>query len=82
MRQENEQLRNYARRQNVRIWQIADALRIHEMTIYRRWRKQLSKEEDQNYRCIIDSIAEANRENEKAENKKVRVQIVQVEEKV
>ena len=75
MRQENEQLRSYARQQNVCIWQIADVLQVHEMTIYRRWRRQLSTEEEQNYRCIIDSIAEANREAVKSTRRK-KVKIV------
>lgn len=76
MRKENERLRSYARQRNVYIWQIADVLQVHEMTIYRRWRRKLSEEEEQNYRCIIDSIAEVNKESEKSSRrKKVRIVI-------
>ena len=54
----NNEIRAKAKEKSVKLWQIADALKISEPTITRKLRHELSEEEKQKILALIDEIAE------------------------
>ena len=55
----NLELRTKARRNGVRLWEIADKLGVSEPTITRKFRRELPDNEKQRILAIIDEIAAA-----------------------
>lgn len=55
----NLELRTKARRNGVRLWEIADKLGVSEPTITRKLRRELPDNEKQRILAIIDEIAAA-----------------------
>ena len=55
----NLELRTKARRNGVRLWEIADKLGVSEPTITRKLRRELPTNEKQRILAIIDEIAAA-----------------------
>lgn len=55
----NLELRTKARRNGVRLWEIADKLGVSEPTITRKLRRELPANEKQRILAIIDEIAAA-----------------------
>lgn len=74
----NKDVREYAKRHNIYIWEIADAFQVHEMTIYRWLRKPLDEKKKKLFLDVIDNLSKVKEENEKTSQRR-RV-IVQVEE--
>lgn len=58
----NNDIRETAKEKNVRLWEIADRLRISDPTMTRKLRKELTDREKAFYFDIIDQIA-AEKEN-------------------
>ena len=56
VKQENQDLRDYARARGVTLWQIAAAYGIHEMTLIGRLRKPFDADEKNRFSVIVDSI--------------------------
>ena len=54
----NSDVRNTIKRLGLCTWQVADRLRIHENTLYRRLRKELSQEEKEIILKVIQDIAD------------------------
>jgi len=54
----NQDIRQAARRNGVRLWRIADRLGIHDSNLSRKMRKELPSEEKQKIFRIIEEIAE------------------------
>lgn len=55
----NLELRTKARKNGVRLWEIADRLGISEPTITRKLRRELPANEKQRILAVIDEIAAA-----------------------
>ena len=56
----NERLKEYARRNNVRLWELADKLGYKsDATMSRKLRFELDKKTSKHYRTLIDEIAAA-----------------------
>ncbi|MCH5192586.1 MAG: hypothetical protein J1F11_01400 [Oscillospiraceae bacterium] len=53
----NSDLRRKAKESGVTFWQIADYMGVCEMTISRRFRRELSEKEKTEMNGIIDSLA-------------------------
>lgn len=53
----NNDIRTAAKEKNVRLWEIAECLKISEPTMTRKLRHNLPQTEKQNMLKIIDSIA-------------------------
>lgn len=53
----NEELRRKMKETGVTFWQIADVIGVCEMTISRRFRKELSENEKSEMNSIIDKLA-------------------------
>lgn len=53
----NNDIRKYAKEKDVRLWEIADRLRISDPTMTRKLRKELTDREKAFYFDIIDQIA-------------------------
>lgn len=60
----NMKLRKKMRSEGVTLWQIADALGVCEMTMSRRFRKELSEKETREITIIIDRLAAERKERE------------------
>ena len=56
VKQENQDLRDYARMRKVALWQIAAHLGIHEMTLIGRLRKPYDEASQHAFKVIVDSI--------------------------
>lgn len=56
VKQENQDLRNYARTKKVALWQIASAYGVHEMTLIGRLRKPFDADERKKFVEVVDSI--------------------------
>lgn len=63
VKQENQDLRDYARARGVTLWQIAAAYGIHEMTLIGRLRKTFEATDRQQFVSIVDSIRFTGDEN-------------------
>ena len=53
----NKDIREYAVKNNVRLWQVAQELHINDGNFSRKLRVELSQEEKQKIRDIIDKLA-------------------------
>lgn len=53
----NEDIRKYANKRNVRLWQIASKLGINDGNFSRKLRIELSEEKKAEIRAIIDDLA-------------------------
>ena len=53
----NKDIKEYAVKNNVRLWQVAQALNINDGNFSRKLRVELSKEEKQKIKDIIDNLA-------------------------
>lgn len=53
----NQKIRQTALAKGVRLWQIAEALGVHENTFSRRMRTELPQEEQERILAIIDDLA-------------------------
>lgn len=53
----NQEIRQAAMRKGVRMWQIAEALGVHENTFSRRLRTELPQEEQEKILSIIDDLS-------------------------
>lgn len=53
----NNDIREYAEKHNVRLWQIANKLRINDGNFSRKLRVELSSEQKKEIKKIIDDIA-------------------------
>ncbi|WP_288705544.1 hypothetical protein [uncultured Ruminococcus sp.] len=53
----NQDLRTYAKEKGVCLWQVAQALGISEPTMTRRMRRELSQQDKQAMRDIVDALA-------------------------
>lgn len=56
MRQNNADIREYAKSKSVMLWQIADVLGCSEPTMTRKMRYELSDDEKKKMRSVIDGI--------------------------
>ena len=54
----NKEIKAKAKEKSVKLWQIADALKISEPTITRKLRHELPEEEKNKILALIDEIAE------------------------
>ncbi len=57
----NEKIRAAAKREGVKLWQIADRLGINDGNFSRRLRHELGQEETEKILALIDEIATYNR---------------------
>lgn len=55
----NRRVRNHARKKEVRLWELADALGVSQATITRRLRYELGEHDTADYIAAIDTIAAA-----------------------
>lgn len=53
----NATIRNEAKRRNVRLWQIAEALGVQESFFSKKLRKELPQDEQEKILNIIDTLA-------------------------
>lgn len=58
----NKELRTYAKEKGVCLWQVAQALGISEPTMTRRMRRELSQQDKQAMRVIVDALAAEKKE--------------------
>lgn len=58
MTKANTDIREAMRTKKVPVYAVADVMGIHENTLFRRLRYELSEQEKQKYFCIIDEISE------------------------
>lgn len=56
VKQENQDLRDYARDRKVALWQIAAAYGVHEMTLISRLRKPFNGEDSLQFKKTVDGI--------------------------
>lgn len=54
----NQELREYARNKDVKLWEVAEVLGINDGNFSRKLRKELSDTERDNILSIIDKVAE------------------------
>ena len=59
----NQRLRTELKNHGVALWQIAEAQKVCEMTLTRRWRHELSEPEKASVRGIIREIVAKRNEN-------------------
>lgn len=57
VKQENQELRDYAKSKKVALWQIAAAYGVHEMTLIGRLRKPFDADETKKFVGVVDSIS-------------------------
>lgn len=55
----NRQIKERAKKEGVRLWQVADMLGVSEATMTRMLRKELPQAKQQEIMTIIDQISEA-----------------------
>jgi len=53
----NKDIREYAQRNNVKLWQIANELHINDGNFSRKLRVELTEDKKQEIRKIIDALA-------------------------
>lgn len=54
----NQELREYAKNKDVKLWEVAEVLGINDGNFSRKLRKELSDTERDNVLSIIDKVAE------------------------
>lgn len=54
----NQELREYAKNKDVKLWEVAEVLGINDGNFSRKLRKELSDTERDNILSIIDKVAE------------------------
>lgn len=54
----NKDVREYAKKHNVKLWQIANALHINDGNFSRKLRVELTEDKKEEIRKIIDKLAE------------------------
>lgn len=52
----NTDIKEIAKKSNIKLWQIADKLQISDITFSKKLRKELSKEEKEKIKSIIKEI--------------------------
>lgn len=57
MNRKNEDIKNYAKQNGVYQYEIAEAMNISEMTLFRRLRHTLSPDQKQAMKNVVDQIA-------------------------
>lgn len=60
----NMDLRQKMKSEGVTLWQLADVLGVCEMTVSRRFRKELSEKEKNEISGIVDRLAAERKESE------------------
>lgn len=58
----NKDLRTYAKEKGVCLWQVAQVLGISEPTMTRRMRRELSQQDKQAMRDMVDALAAEKKE--------------------
>lgn len=53
----NEDIRKYAKKHNVRLWQIANALHVNDGNFSRKLRVELAENKKAEIRAIIDELS-------------------------
>lgn len=53
----NKDIKEYARQKKVKLWQVASAMQMQDSNFSRKLRVELSQEEKQKIREIIDNLA-------------------------
>ena len=61
MKRANEVIRTHAKKQGVKLWQLAAALHINDGNLSRKLRFELPEDEQQRLLSIIDEIAAENK---------------------
>lgn len=56
-KQENQELRDYAKKNGVALWQIANRLDVHGMTLISRLRKPYTYEQAALFKRIVDDLS-------------------------
>lgn len=57
MKKGNAEVRQAMKEKHIAMWEIASVLGVHENTVFRRLRTELSPEDKQSYIRIIDKLA-------------------------
>lgn len=52
-------IRNYAKKNNVKLWEIADVYGVSDVTLSKKLRYELPEKEKENIMQIIDDLAKA-----------------------
>ena len=52
----NTDIKELAKKSNVKLWQVADRLGLTDITFSKKLRKELSKEEKENIKSIIENL--------------------------
>ncbi len=52
----NDKLRKYLKDNDVYIWQVADELGLHESTLVKKLRRELTEDMEQNIYLVIEQI--------------------------
>lgn len=52
----NEELKSLLRSEKIFYWEIADVLGVHENTVLRKLRKELSESDKADFRAAVESI--------------------------
>ena len=60
----NSEVREHAKEKSVKLWQLADELKISEPTMSRKLRHELPEEEKNKILALIDEIAEKESEEQ------------------
>lgn len=55
--QENQELREYAKSHGVALWQVANELNIHAMTLISRMRKPYTEEQSVAFKRIVNNLS-------------------------
>ena len=53
----NQDIRNYAKIKGIKLWRIAEQLKITDSTFSRQLRKEFTNEKKQEIYCIIDRLS-------------------------
>ena len=63
----NEKLRDYAKKKNVRLWEVAELIGIHDTALSKLMRHDLGEHKTKDLMDAIDMIAELKNENKNKE---------------
>lgn len=55
----NIEIRNYAKKKRVKLWEIADVYGVSDVTLSKKLRYELSEKDKENIMQIIDDLAKA-----------------------